>query len=149
MFPAAPDRPDRVNDKARRQTIAASNFRFPGLTTAQRSTFHKQFDAGRAMNRAINSAAAKKRRVSRVHNRVDVDFCDIPADDFDLSRRPQNSATEVQGAGGGKVRFISSAAVLFRTTTPSKFHCPRIDFAAASESIQPSGNGTSRSSREK
>src|SRR5437899_5262855 len=149
MFPAAPDRPDRVNDKARRQTIAASNFRFPGLTTAQRSTFGDQFGAGRAVNRAINSAAAKKRRVSRVHNRVDVDFCDIPADDFDLSRRAQNSATEVQGAGGGKVRFISSAAVLFQRTTPSKFHCPRINSAAASERIKPSGNGTSRSSREK
>lgn len=149
MFPALPNRPDRVNDKAGWQTIAASNFRFPGLTTAQRSTFREQFGAGRAMDRAINSAAAKKRRVSRVHNRVDVDFCDIPADDFDLSGSAQNSATEVQGAGGGRVRFISSAAVLFRTTTPSKFHCPRIDLAAASESIQPSGNGTSWSSREK
>src|SRR5438876_57100 len=149
MFPAALDRPDRVNDKARRQTIAASNFRFPGLTTAQRSTFREQFGAGRAMNRAINSAAAKKRRICGIHDGIDLELRDIPADDFDLSRRAQNSATEVQGAGGGKVRFISSAAVLFRTTTPSKFHCPRIDFAAASESIQPSGNGTSWSSREK
>ena len=149
MFPAAPDRPDRVNDKARRQTIAASNFRFPGLTTAQRSTFREQFGAGRAMNRAINSAAAKKRRICCIHDGIDLELRDVAADEFDLSRRAQNSATEVQGAGGGKVRFISSAAVLFRTTTPSKFHCLRIDFAAASESIQPSGNGTSWSSSEK
>ena len=149
MSPAAPDRSDGVNDESSGQTIAASDFRLPGLTTAQRSTFGEQFRSGSAMNRAVHSAPAEKRRVSRVHNRVDVDFCDIPADDFDLSRRAQNSATEVQGAGGGKVRFISSAAVLFRTTTPSKFHCPRIDLAAASESIQPSGNGTSWSSREK
>src|SRR6266567_1221359 len=74
MFPAAPDRPDRVNDKAGRQTIAASNFRFPRLTTAQRSTFREQFGAGRAMNRAIDSAATEKCCVSRVYNRVDIDF---------------------------------------------------------------------------
>ena len=107
MFPAAPDRPDRVNDKARRQTIAASNFRFPGLTTAQRSTFREQFGAGSAMNRAINSAAAKKRRVSRVHNRVDVDFRDITTDNVDVTGRAQVLGTEVQGAAGGRVRFIS------------------------------------------
>jgi hypothetical protein len=149
MFPAAPDRPDRVNDEPGRQTISASNFRLPGLTTAQRSTFGEQFRSGSAMNRAVHSAPAEKRRVCCVHNGIDFESRNVAAEDVDLSRRAQNSATEVQGAGGGKVRFISSAAVLFRTTTPSKFHCPRIDFAAASESIQPSGNGTSRSSREK
>ncbi len=114
MFPAVPDRPDRVNDKASRQTIAASNFRFPGLTTAQRSTFREQFGAGRAMNHAIDSAAAKKRRVSRVHNRVDVDFCDIPADDFDLSRRAQN----VGDRSSGRSRRQSPVYFLGRSFVP-------------------------------
>jgi hypothetical protein len=91
MFPAAPHRPDRVNDEPGRQTISASNFRLPGLTTAQRSTFREQFGAGRAMNRAINSAAAKKRGIGGVHNAIDIELRDVTADDFDFSHKSQRS----------------------------------------------------------
>src|SRR4030095_6286824 len=41
VFSSSPNRADRVNDKARRQTISASNFRFPGSTTAEGPAFCK------------------------------------------------------------------------------------------------------------
>jgi hypothetical protein len=37
------------------------------------------------MNRAIDSAAAEQRCVSRVYNGIDLDLRDVSADDFDLS----------------------------------------------------------------
>jgi hypothetical protein len=74
-----------VNDKTRGQTISASDFRFPGLTTAKRPAFGKQLGSSGAMNCAINSSAAEERRVRRVHNRVEIKFGDIALDDLDLS----------------------------------------------------------------
>jgi hypothetical protein len=49
-----------VNDKARGQPIAASNFRFTGTTTAEGATFSEQLGPGGAMNCAIDSSTAKK-----------------------------------------------------------------------------------------
>ena len=72
-----------MNDEARGQTIAASNLRFAGFTTAERAAFGEQFGAGGAVNRAIDTATAEERRVCRVHNRVDLQFSDVAADDFD------------------------------------------------------------------
>ena len=45
---------------------------FAGLATAKGSTFCKQFGSSGAMNRAINSTAAEKCRVSRVYNGVHI-----------------------------------------------------------------------------
>src|SRR6266446_2048939 len=85
VCPAAPDRPDRVNDELSGQTIGASNFRFAGSTTAECPAFHEQVRAGRAMNRAIDSSAAEKRCVRRVHNSIDIELRDVAAVDFELA----------------------------------------------------------------
>ena len=63
--------------------IAAANLRLAGLATAQRAAFGEQLGACRAVNRAIDSAAAEERRVCRVHNRINVQFSDVALDDLD------------------------------------------------------------------
>ena len=90
MFSAAPDRADGVNDEPRWQTISASQFRLAGLTTAQRSAFGEQFGAGGAMNRAIHSAAAEKRRICGVHNGIDFELRDVAAKNLDFSGTAQS-----------------------------------------------------------
>ena len=39
LVATAPDRADRVDDKARRQAVAARQFRLPGLAAVERSAF--------------------------------------------------------------------------------------------------------------
>src|SRR5207244_2376641 len=85
MCPAMPDRSDGVNDESSGQTIAASDFRFTGFTAAKCTAFRKQLRSRGAMNRAIDSSAAEKRRVRRVHNRIDLELRDIAADDIDFA----------------------------------------------------------------
>ena len=92
-LPACPDGADCVNHKTSRQSVAPRQFRFAGLATAERPTFCAQFRPGSAMNCAINSPAAEKRGVRRVHDGVDIELRDVAADDVDLSGRAQNSAT--------------------------------------------------------
>ena len=58
-------------------------FASPGSTTAQCAAFGEQFGACSAVNRAIDSAAAEKRRVCRVHNGINVEFSDVAVDDLD------------------------------------------------------------------
>src|SRR5207245_7814179 len=84
MFPAAPDRSDGVNHEPSGQTIAPRNFRFAWPTTVQAPAFHSQFRACSAVNRAIDSATAKQRRIGCVYNRINVKLRDIAAIDLDL-----------------------------------------------------------------
>jgi len=72
-----------VNHEARRQTIPASNLRFPRFTTAKGPAFREQFGAGGAVNRTIDSASAKKRAVRSVHDCVNIQFGDVAMDDLD------------------------------------------------------------------
>jgi hypothetical protein len=65
--------------------MATSDFRFAGFTAAERTAFREQFRSSGAMDRAVDSAAAEKRRVRRVHNRVNLELRDIPADDIDFA----------------------------------------------------------------
>jgi len=55
-----------------------------GLTAAAAATLFQQLWSGRAMNRAIDSAATEQTCVSGVHNRIDIEFGDIAAEDVDL-----------------------------------------------------------------
>jgi hypothetical protein len=80
-----PDRSDGVDDESSGQTIATSDFRFTGFTAAKCTAFPAQFRTGSAMDRAIDSAATQKRRVRRVHNRIDLELRDIAADDIDFA----------------------------------------------------------------
>ena len=84
-----------MNDEAGWQIISASDFRVPGLTTAERSTFGEQFSSGSAVNRAVYPAAAEKRRVSRIHNGIDFELRDITTDNVDVTGRAQVLGTEV------------------------------------------------------
>jgi len=83
-FSSSPNRANCVNDKTRRQTISASNFRCTGSTTAEGPAVRKQLRASPAVNRAIDSATAEERSVRRVYDGIDIEFRDIPLDDLDL-----------------------------------------------------------------
>ena len=85
MCPGTPDRSDGVDDESSGQTIATSDFRFTGFTAAKRTAFRKQLRSSGAMNRSVDSAAADKRRVRRVHNGIDLELRDIAADDIDFA----------------------------------------------------------------
>ena len=85
MFPATPDRSDGVNDESSGQTMAMRDFRFARFAAAKRTAFREQFRSSGAMNRAIDSSAAEKRRIRHVHNRIDLDLRDIAADDIDFA----------------------------------------------------------------
>ena len=73
MFSTTPDRPNCVNHEASGQTIAPCNLRFAGSTTSERAAFGEQFGARRAMNSAIDTAAAEERCVCRVNNGIRVE----------------------------------------------------------------------------
>ena len=60
VLSSSPNRTNCVNDEARRQMISASNFRFARSTPANSAAFSEQFRSSGAMNRAIDSSAAKK-----------------------------------------------------------------------------------------
>jgi hypothetical protein len=47
------------------------------------------------MNRAIDSAAAEKRRVRRVHNRVNIEFRDVAADNVNFANTKSSSQLHV------------------------------------------------------
>src|SRR5437899_12177182 len=107
MFPATPNRPDRVNHKASGQTISASNFCFARLTTAECSTFGEQFRSGSAVNRAVHPAAAEKCCICGVHAAIDIELRDVAADNVDLS----GGAQSVSDCSSGHSRRQSSAYV--------------------------------------
>src|SRR5882724_9964484 len=85
MCSAMPDRSDGVDDESSGQTIATSDFRFAGFTAAKCTAFPAQFGSSGAMNRSVDSAAAEKRRIRRVHNRVNLLFCDVPSRDLNIA----------------------------------------------------------------
>ena len=83
VFPATPDRSDCVNHEASGQTISTRDFSFTGTTTAQRTAFGEQFRACGMVNRAIDAATAEERCIRRVHDRINIEFSDVAADDLD------------------------------------------------------------------
>ena len=67
---AIPDRADGMNHMPRRQAIASGDFGVAGLAAVQRAAFGQQLRPGRAMDRAIDAAAAEQRRVRGVDDGV-------------------------------------------------------------------------------
>jgi hypothetical protein len=57
---AVPDRSNGMNDMPRRQLVARSDPGAAGLAAAKRAAFGEQQRPGRAMNRAIDAAAAEQ-----------------------------------------------------------------------------------------
>ena len=115
MCPAAPDRPDRVDDKSGGQTIAARNFRFTGSTTSQCPAFREQFRAGSAVNRAIDSAAAQQASIRGIHNGIDLELRDVAADNVDLSGTAQNVSDRSSGRSRRQspVYFVGHRFILY------------------------------------
>ena len=68
---AVPYRTDGVDDVLCRQPIAAGDLGRTGGAAAERAAFGQQLRTGRAMDGAIDAAAAKQARVRRVDDGVD------------------------------------------------------------------------------
>src|SRR5205085_1100959 len=77
---AMPDGTDRMNHVFRRQTIAGGNLCLASLTTSERSAVGQQFWPRRAMDCAINAAAAEKRRICGVDDRINRKLRDVSFD---------------------------------------------------------------------
>jgi hypothetical protein len=67
---ALPDRPDGMNDMARREPVAMGNPGVAGFAATKRAAFGEQPRPGRAMDRAIDPAAAKQRAIRGVDDGV-------------------------------------------------------------------------------
>src|SRR5579859_6175410 len=80
---AAPYRPHRMDHILGRQPVSARDLGVAGLPAAQRAALGKELGASRAMNRAIDTAAAQKRRVRRVHDGVNAERGDVSNNDFE------------------------------------------------------------------
>src|SRR5437762_528154 len=76
---AAPHRTDRMNHPLRRQPITARHPRLAGRTSADRSAFGEQVRTSRAVNRAVDSAAAEERGVGGVDDGVEGELGDVAA----------------------------------------------------------------------
>ena len=79
---AVPYRADGMDDMLRRQSIAAGDFGLAGRAAIERAAFGKQFGPGAAVDRAIDAAPAKQRRIRGVDNRVNAERGDVGNDDF-------------------------------------------------------------------
>src|SRR5438477_5457997 len=69
---AAPYRSNRMDDVARRQTIAPRNAGFARRATADRPAFVQQLRPGGSVERSVDTPAAQQRRIGGVYDRVDV-----------------------------------------------------------------------------
>jgi hypothetical protein len=85
VLSSSPNRANCVNNKARRQMIAATNSRFARSTTAESLAFSEQLGPGGAMNCTVDPAAAEKCGVRSVNDGIHVELCDIAAERFDLT----------------------------------------------------------------
>ena len=84
---SGPEGADGVDNKTRGQIVSASDFRFTRLATAECATFGKKLWSSGAMNRAIDSAAAKQRSIGRVHNCNHIKLGDVATHDFDRATK--------------------------------------------------------------
>jgi len=66
-----------------RQTAAGRRLRVAGLAAAEQPALSEDLGAARAVDRAVDSAAAEQGRVGGVDDRVDVLLGDVAADRFD------------------------------------------------------------------
>ncbi|MDB5579708.1 MAG: hypothetical protein JWR80_4884 [Bradyrhizobium sp.] len=65
-----PNRPDGMNDMARRQAITPGDFGAAGLAAMEGAAFREQLWPRRAMDRAIDAAPAEQGRIGGVDDGV-------------------------------------------------------------------------------
>ena len=83
---AVPDRTDGMNHMPRRQPITLGDFGVAGLAAMERAAFGQQLGPGRAMDRAIDAAAAEQRGIRGVDDGVNAKRRDVGDDDFQPRR---------------------------------------------------------------
>ena len=83
MSAAPPYRADRVNHVAGRQAMALGDLGIAGRTAAERAALAQEIGPRLAMDRAVDAAAAKKRCVRRVDDRIDRQYRDVALYDLD------------------------------------------------------------------
>ena len=93
---AVPDRSDRMDHVPGLEPVSAGDLGRPGVAAAERPAFRQQLRPGRAMDRAVDPAAAEQRRVRRIHDGVDVERRDVG--DADVEPRRSDRGGEERGA---------------------------------------------------
>ena len=91
LFPGEspmPDRADGMNDIFARKLIAARDFRFVHVASAQRPAFCEQLRPCRFVDGPIDAASGTKLSVARVDNGVHMHAGDIIPDDLNRHLRP-------------------------------------------------------------
>lgn len=107
-----PDWSDGVDHMPRRQTIGPGDLGATGLATIQHAAFDGEFRPGCAMNRAVNTAAAKQRRIRGVDDGINAQCRKVGDDDF-KSRRAHLKPGQAQ----------AEAAVLTATPLSANSFC--------------------------
>ena len=92
-----PDRTDGVDDTRRRQLVAGGDLGIAGLATMEPAAFLEQFWSSSTVDRAIDPAAAQKRRVGGVDDGINAQGRDIGDNDF----QPYLADQAQTGSGGG------------------------------------------------
>jgi hypothetical protein len=96
---ATPDRTDGMNHMPRRQPIGIGDLGVAGLAAMQRAAFDQQLRPGRAMDRAIDAAAAEQRGIRGVDDGVNAQACDVGNDNFQPRRADlARGETQVEAA---------------------------------------------------
>ena len=67
-----------------RQPVTARGLRLAGAAAAERAAFGQQLRASRAVNRAVDAAAAEQRFVRGVDDGVDGESGDVGQEDFEV-----------------------------------------------------------------
>jgi hypothetical protein len=83
---SVPDWSDGVDYMPRRQTIGLGDLGVAGFATIQHAAFDGELGPGRAMNRAVNTAAAQQRRIGGVDDGVNAQRRDVGDDDVEPCR---------------------------------------------------------------
>src|SRR4029077_13482655 len=84
---AHPDRPDGVDHITGGEIAGVGRFRISDLATAQRAALREDRRAAGVVNRAVDSAAAEKRLIRRVHDRVDLLGGYVTLDELDAAHQ--------------------------------------------------------------
>src|SRR5262249_3814420 len=77
------DRSDGVDHEARPETTAARDLRIAGRAAAEAAALVQDRGPTRAVDRAVDAAAAEERRVRGVHDRVRVLLRDVAANELE------------------------------------------------------------------
>ena len=77
-----PDRPDGMDHMPRRQEISFGDLGIAGFAAVERAAFGQQLGPGSIMDRAINAAPAKERRIRGVDDGVNAQRGDVGNNDF-------------------------------------------------------------------